>query len=408
MTETSHGRVDDIRVERLAGMANVVKLILGSGSFALPWAFAQAGYVGGGIGVSVVALVATATVWMLVVSKRILSTEFNMNYAEVAGELLGQKWSVTVRAATFLSCFGACAGYLTFIGGLFSEIFDIGTTHVILMILPCFIFLSWVRTWKHLAFWSVFGNACFFLAMAAVAVDASTIWLERGMKPSPSFVPFNSHTFPLFWGPAVFLFCIHYVALPIEREMQHPGEFTSTVIPASFCFCALINIIFGLGCYAAYGSSIKDNVLRNVGSSYLFVITAIGLSVDLAITFTLMLAPAREYVEIAILGDNPRVTKKNVLTKNLIRSVLVMIISSVAIAVPNFALLIGLAGGVTDTLQTFIIPPLLYVKALERTAKPANLAVANAAAYAVAALGSVFMIWTLQSFFWKLWTGDLS
>mmetsp|Transcript_19446 Transcript_19446/g.77619 ORF Transcript_19446/g.77619 Transcript_19446/m.77619 type:complete len:122 (+) Transcript_19446:1057-1422(+) len=121
-----------------------------------------------------------------------------------------------------------------------------------------------------------------------------------------------------------------------------------------------------------------------------------------------MLAPAREYVEIAILGDNPRVTKKNVLTKNLIRSVLVMIISSVAIAVPNFALLIGLAGGVTDTLQTFIIPPLLYVKALERTAKPANLAVANAAAYAVAALGSVFMIWTLQSFFWKLWTGDLS
>ena len=38
-----------------------------------------------------------------------------------------------------------------------------------------------------------------------------------------------------------------------------------------------------------------------------------------------------------------------------------LITSSLAVAVPHFALLSGLVGGVSDTLQSLVLPPLLYV-----------------------------------------------
>ena len=47
--------------------------------------------------------------------------------------------------------------------------------------------------------------------------------------------------------------------------------------------------------------------------------------------------------------------------RNVIRICLVLITSSLAVAVPHFALLSGLVGGVSDTLQSLVLPPLLYV-----------------------------------------------
>lgn len=248
-----------MREDEWLAMVNVVKLILGSGSLALPWAFAQSGMLFGCGGLLIVALLASSTIWMLVETKheireRGLEVE---NYADIAGAVLGEGWASVVKISTGISCLGACAAYMTFVGDVFGSLLGVKTTVVIVGAVPAYIALSWVRTWRNMAAWSIFGNVSFFLAMAAVCFDAGRVWIERGWNAPADVIMFRGSTLPMFWGPAVFLFCIHYVALPIENDMERPKNFTKTVIPTAFGFCAVLNVSFAGFCYFVRHQKLK-------------------------------------------------------------------------------------------------------------------------------------------------------
>ena len=47
-------------------------------------------------------------------------------------------------------------------------------------------------------------------------------------------------------------------------------------------------------------------------------------------------------------------------------SVLVLLTAQLAVAVPHFALLSGFVGGMTDTLQSLVLPPLVYLAETRR------------------------------------------
>ena len=91
-------------------------------------------------------------------------------------------------------------------------------------LLPVLIPLTWVRSFKDLACTSTIGNVIFILAVLAVLHDG----LQRFGPPALSdfaseggvlrLWPESASSFALFFSPCIYLFTVHYCALPIEAE----------------------------------------------------------------------------------------------------------------------------------------------------------------------------------------------
>jgi hypothetical protein len=80
----------------------------------------------------------------------------------------------------------------------------------------------------------------------------------------------------------------------------------------------------------------------------------------MVITYMLVLAPAREHIESYFLSLlKPSKGSATEWTRNLIRAVVVMSTSVVAVEAPYFSSVLGTVGGLTDAYQSYIIPPLI-------------------------------------------------
>lgn len=98
---------------------NTATALLGASMFSLPWAFQQAGVLGGSVVLMLVALVAGETARMLLMAQRAIFERSGkvLRYPEIAAEILGhENWAHFVRTATIVSCIGGCCGYMIFLG----------------------------------------------------------------------------------------------------------------------------------------------------------------------------------------------------------------------------------------------------------------------------------------------------
>jgi membrane protein YqaA with SNARE-associated domain len=89
----------------------------------------------------------------------------------------------------------------------------------------------------------------------------------------------------------------------------------------------------------------------------------IWCAVLISLGYVIVLAPAREHIESAILGIrciNDNISP--VLLRNIIRTVIVLSTAFVAISTPYFGSILGIVGGLTDALQSFVLPPIIYMK----------------------------------------------
>eukprot|EP00187_Rhodella_violacea_P008727 CAMPEP_0174895516 /NCGR_PEP_ID=MMETSP0167-20121228/9916_1 /TAXON_ID=38298 /ORGANISM="Rhodella maculata, Strain CCMP736" /LENGTH=436 /DNA_ID=CAMNT_0016134865 /DNA_START=240 /DNA_END=1550 /DNA_ORIENTATION=- len=361
----------------LGSIANITILILGAGSFALPWAFCHSGIVFAFIGVLLLGLFSLCTVLMLVESKRMIEEsgtyseideEHNdgLDYSQIAEIALGRRMEYIVKALTLCSCIGACAGYLRFILGVFTDIFGASQHLIILFLSPLLIVLSMIRTWSSLSSFATVGNILFFLAVILVLYDPLHTALSTPHAPHAPFIAANGpgDSPLLIIGPATFLFTVHYCVLSVARESD-PVSFKKVVLPVSFGCAAVLNALFGAVCSLAYGLAVKDNVLRNVQGGWLGNGVSMFLAAALLITYLLYIKPAREYLEKLVLYAEPTpMTIRGEILSRLLTAFIVLLTVLISAGVQNFAVLTGTVGCITDAIQAYALPPLIYASLL--------------------------------------------
>ncbi|EKU23189.1 amino acid transport protein [Nannochloropsis gaditana CCMP526] len=222
-------------------------------------------------------------------------------------------------------------------------------------------------------------------------------------------------TLLLFFGPTAFLFVVHYSprprefehahdlmavfvdllplpetqtlpslpflpsalsgALPIESEAKRPEDF-KRALGLSMSLTAALDVAIGAAGYIFYGGlsplvrdqagqvvpgcerPVCDNVLKNISPGPLKTIIFAAFSINLTLTYVIMLAPPREYVEEAMVRGDSIISSK--WQRNIWRSVLVIFTFMVASSVHQFGLITAFVGAITDTLQGFVLPPLIY------------------------------------------------
>ena len=84
-------------------------------------------------------------------------------------------------------------------------------------------------------------------------------------------------------------------------------------------------------------------------------------------SYIIILAPAREHIELGILryiykNNTELLSQDHTFTINGIRALLVVFTALISLITPYFGTVLGAVGGLTDAFQSFVLPPLIFLK----------------------------------------------
>ena len=381
---------------------SLAKAIMGAGSFALPWAFLQMGYIAGPIFLTLLMAVSIYSLQLLVQCAK-YSTSSNRNehhssYVQVARAVFGTTGARLSFVASCSASIGVCGSYLIFIAANLRSLIDttISQTTFILLVLPFAIALSSVRDMKKFAFASLLGDVSVVLGMVVVLVYGLMYhWETIGT----GCVALGSiETIPLAFGTVGYLFLVHFLSLPIESSMEHPERFEQ-VARMTFLACAVLSGSFGILGYLLFGPDTNQIVLLNVQGSFFIAAVKLLLCVDLLLTYPVVMRPSIVIVEQSVQltkgksrSMTPLVADKST---HLITCILLGIVAAGAsIFVPAFGLLSGLVGGVSQTFLALVLPPLMLNKMQHTTMYHL---LSSKGRMMLVVFGVIMILWTLVS-----------
>lgn len=349
--------------------ANVFIAIVGAGVLGLPYAFKRTGWIMGLLMLFSVATLTTYCMMLLVYTRRKLES-YDNGFAKIAsfGDLgfavCGSVGRFVVDVLIILSQAGFCVGYLIFIANTLANLFNGETSTKLslslgmssftaksLYIWGCFPFqlgLNSIATLTHLAPLSIFADVVDLGAMGVVIVEDVALIL----KAKHEVVAFGGLSVFLYgMGVAVYAFEGIGMVLPIESETKDTSKF-GRVLALSMGSISLIYGAFGVLGYFAFGEDTKDIITANLGAGWVSALVQLGLCINLFFTFPLMMNPVYEIVERRFWGGNYCLW---------LRWLLVLIVSLVALFVPNFADFLSLVGSSVCCGLGFVLPALFHL-----------------------------------------------
>ncbi|PKI75773.1 amino acid transporter AVT3B-like [Punica granatum] len=339
--------------------ANVFIAVVGAGVLGLPYCFKRTGWLMGLLMIFSVAALTYHCMMLLVHTRRKLESLTGFSKINSFGDLgftvCGPIGRVVVDVTIVLSQAGFCVGYLIFIANTLANLYVgssiWGLSAKGLYIWGCFPFqlgLNSIKRLTHLAPLSIFADVIDLGAMGVVMVEDLDIILNN-MSEVRAFGGLSIFFYGM--GVAVYGFEGVGMVLPLESETQDKAKF-GQVLAISMAFIALMYGGFGTLGYFAFGENVKDIVTANFGKGLISTLVQLGLCINLFFTFPLMMNPVYEIVERRFRGGNYCIWS---------RWLLVLVVSLIALLVPNFTDFLSLVGSSICCTLAFILPSLFHL-----------------------------------------------
>lgn len=152
-------------------------------------------------------------------------------------------------------------------------------------------------------------------------------------------------------GVAVYAFEGVGMVLPLESEMENKNKF-GKVLGITIAFIAIMFASFGIFGYFAFGDETKDIITTNLGQGWLSSVVQLGLCLNLFFTFPIMMNPVFEVFERMFCEGRYSLW---------VRWGMVLVVSLVALSVPNFADFLSLVGSSVCIVLGFVLPALFHL-----------------------------------------------
>lgn len=342
--------------------ANVFIAVVGAGVLGLPYAFKKTGWICGLLLLFLVAFFTYYCMMLLIHTRRKLESLMGFSKINSFGDLgytvCGPVGRFAVDLMIVLAQAGFCISYLIFIGNTLAYLinFDNSTVRILgitpkaLYIWSCLPFqlgLNSIPTLTHLAPLSIFADVVDLGAMGIVMVEDIAI----AVKNRPALETFGGFSV-LFYGLGVAVYSFEGIGmvLPLESETKDKAKF-GKVLALCMAFIALLYGGFGALGYFAFGEETKDIITTNLGQGLLSTSVQIGLCVNLFFSFPLMMNPVYEVVERRLCDSRYCLW---------LRWVVVLLVSVVALTVPNFADFLSLVGSSVCVILSFVFPSIFH------------------------------------------------
>lgn len=345
--------------------ANVFIAIVGAGVLGLPYTFKRTGWVTGSLMLFSVAFLTYYCMMLLVKTRRRLESNLKKvkisSFGDLGFSVCGPVGRFAVDSMIMLSQAGFCVSYMIFVSNTLSNLINysptnpnptiLGISPKVVYIWSCFPFqlgLNSVPTLTHLAPLSIFADVVDIGAMGIVMVEDVLTFLKN--RPVlETFGGFNT----LFYGLGVAVYAFEGIGmiLPIESEMKEKNKF-GKILGLSMAFISLMFGAFGVLGYFAYGENTKDIITSNLGQGLLSTLVQLGLCINLFISLPLMMNPVYEVLERRFCEGRYCLW---------LRWAMVLVVTLVALLVPNFADFLSLVGSSVCIILGFVLPALFHL-----------------------------------------------
>jgi len=263
-------------------MIHLLKGNMGTGIFAIPDAFKNAGLVVGSVGLPIMAIVCVHCMHILVRCSNVMKKRSGlqyMDYADVVETACTTGPDSVARYATFarkvinlflcITQFGFCCVYIVFAATNFEQViahylpnldFDIRVYMAILTI-PI-IMLCWIRKLKYLSPVSLLAN---MLQTASLVILFYYVFQDLpSVSSRPAFGSWSK--LPLYFGTAVFAFEGVSLVLPLQKDMRTPSSFEGLtgVLNTGMVIVSCLYFAVGFYGYLKYGSAIQGSITLNL------------------------------------------------------------------------------------------------------------------------------------------------
>jgi len=360
---------------------NIVKSFAGAGTFALPWAFKNAGLWTGLVGVLLVAILSDYTVkTLLKCGIKIMEKKSNLNdqnqhppsYPEIGKAAIGDGCAIVISIFSGLMCFGVCIAYYTLIADNMTELLKWDRALIIWLCVPACIFLSCLTDLRALAYSSIGGSLALVIALIVV--------IEHGLEhhllsPVNVYPIIKWETLPLFLGSAAFLFCSHVIVLPLANSCGNYRRFPR-ILDYAVVFVTLANIAFAGLSYGYWRDGTCGNVIKNLPKGSIVAdIVRVGISLEVLASFPLVSSAGFQSLETAFpkamrlviaFPNSPLDAPHPLFSRNifyyLYRGGVIAVLALLASTIKNFGPLVSLIGSLTIMSTGFVFPQIFYLR----------------------------------------------
>lgn len=305
MDSQTASRIRRASADRPRGEASVTEAVMmllksfvGTGILFLGKAFFNGGLLFSSIVLCLVAMISLASFLLLVKT----NLKVTGSFGEMGGILYGNQMRLWILTSIVFSQLGFVAAYTVFVAQNL-QAFILGVTkcqHFVpiswLILLQALIFLplSLVRRIAKLSSTALIADAFILFGIIYLFQFEINKVLDHGLS---DVVMFNSKSFPLFIGTAVFTFEGIGLVIPITESMSQPERFPKALSGVMVGVMILFATSGALS-YSAFGSKVQTVVINNLPQNSKFV-QAMQFLYSLAILLStpLQLFPALSILE---------------------------------------------------------------------------------------------------------------
>ncbi|CAN8251316.1 unnamed protein product [Cochlearia groenlandica] len=345
--------------------ANVFIAIVGAGVLGLPYTFKKTGWLLGLLTLLFVSSLTFFCMMLLVHTRRKLESQSGFSsitsFGDLGESVCGPSGRLVVDVMLVLSQSGFCVSYIIFVATTMANLLSHGTQHILGIdpssvymwgCLPFQLGLNSIPTLTHLAPLSIFADIVDVAATLVVMVQDVFIFVKR-RPPLKVFGGFSVFFYGL--GVAVYAFEGVGMVLPLELEAKYKDKF-GRALGLAMGLISLMYGGFGLLGYMAYGEETRDIITTNLGTGVVSTLVQLGLAINLFFTFPLMMQPVYEVIERRLCNSRYSIW---------VRWSTVLIITLVALLVPNFADFLSLVGSSVCVVLGFVLPSLFHLQAFK-------------------------------------------
>ena len=369
----------------------LLKSFVGTGVLFLPRAFLNGGMLFSSLVLLGVAMLSFYC-FVLLINTRM---KVEASFGDMGGILYGKWMRTAIQTSLVLSQVGFVSAYTVFTAeNLQAFVLAVSNCKtfidikfMVMIQVVIFLPLSLIRDIGKLGFTALIADAFILLGLIYLYYyDILTIVANHGQSDIQLF---NSSSWTLFIGTAIFTFEGVGLIIPIQESMKHPEKFPR-VLGIVMVVITLLMTSIGALSYYAYGSSTKTVVLLNLPQDDKMV-NAVQLIYSLAILLStpLQLFPAIRILETELFSRSGKYNPYIKWQKNIFRFCLVVICSLIAWGgAGDLDKFVSLVGSFACVPLVYVYPPLLHLKAVSRTTW------ARVADYAVCVFGVVGCAYT--------------
>lgn len=346
----------------------LLKSFVGTGILFLPKAFLNGGLVFLLVTLSFFAMYLYWCYYILIRTKDAMRVS---SFGEMGMRLYGPTLKNLIILSIVMSQIGFVGAYLVFtlanLQAFLHNVFgwEVGTAALILVQCGIFVPLSLIRNITRLLLSLLVANAFIFIGLVVIVYYTGIDLAKYGAAETKAF---NSESWSLFIGVAIFAFEGIGLIIPIQELMIEPAKFPKVLFAVIATVTALM-LLVGTLCYATYGDATNTVIILNlpqdlvmVNSVQLFYLIAILLSAPL------QLFPVIKILENKVFGRSYQGKTSTLVKwlKNTLRASLVIVCCVIAYyGLSNLDRFVSFIGCFACIPLVYMYPPMLHYKVVK-------------------------------------------